>query len=105
MNEFGERLDAVYATQTVLLNMYKEYTDINDVTNPRSIQIIESVRETLPQLSSQMKSLLNLVDAHGDIIKANETHLQREKFTYFQRALSPMSEMINLAAPSATDKK
>jgi len=105
MNEFEVRLDSVYATQTVLLNMYKEYTDINDSTNARSIQIIENVRETLPELSSQMKSLLNLVDAHGDVIKANETNLQREKFTYFQRELSPMSEIINLAAPSAGDKK
>jgi hypothetical protein len=105
MTDFESRLDAVYATQTVLLNMYKEYSDINDATNARSIQIIENVRETLPQLSTEMKSLLSLVDAHGDVIKAKETNLQREKFTYFQRELSPMSEIINLAAPGASDKK
>ena len=105
MNDFETRLDAVYATQTALLNMSREYADINDPSNERSVQIIESVREIVPQLSSQMKSLLSLVDSHGDVIKAHETSLQREKFTYFRRDLEPMQEVINLAVPGGSDKK
>lgn len=105
MYEFEQRLDSAYSTETVIVDMYQEYTQIHDATNARSIQILENVRHTLPQLSSEMKSLFGLMDEHGSVIKANETDLQREKFTYFRRQLQPMTEVINLAVPDSTDKK